>query len=207
MTYRSSVGMAFALRILVAGALFTFFPDATARAQQNTDWQSTANAYYAAYSQAHNNTINGYYQWVSQDQLNALIYAEVVAWNNYVQAQNAANAQARVLTLYQQIANIDATVRNWGIYVQNLYNFRNAAAYANDPNYRAGYDNWVNGETARANNYVGSLQVARGQIQAEIDQGKTTTVVSTPIETQAQTTNPCAVSPYPSWCGLERSSR
>ena len=205
MTYRSSVGMAFALRILVAAALSIFCLNAT-HAQQNTDGQSAANAYYAAYSQAHNNTISAYYQWASQDQLNALIYAEAVAWNNYVQAQNAANAQARVLTLYQQIANIDATVRNWGIYVQNLYNFRNAAAYANDPNYRARYDNWVNGEVARANNYVGSLQTARGQIAAQINQGQTTTVVSQPIETPAAPAGTCDPS-IPNWCGIERTLR
>jgi hypothetical protein len=197
--------MAFALRVLVAGVLSTFCLNATARAQQNIDWQSTANAYYAAYSQAHNNTINAYYQYASPDQLNALIYAEVAAWNAYVQAQNAANAQARVLTLYQQIANIDATVRNWGIYVQNLYNFRNAAAYANDPNYRARYDNWVSGETARANNYVGTLQGARGQLQAQINQGQTTTVVAQPIETpQAPAAAPCDRS-IPNWCGIERT--
>lgn len=209
MTYRSSVGMAFALRLLLAGALSTFCLDATARAQQNIDWQSAANAYYAAYSQAHTNTVNAAYQQVSQEQLNALIYAEIVAWNAYVQAQNAANAQARVLTLYQQIANIDATVQNWSIYVRNLYNFRNAAAYANDPSYRARYDNWVNGETARANNYVGSLQTVRGQIQAQINQGQTTTVVSQPIDTpQAPTADPCDPSyPYPSWCGIERTPR
>ena len=207
MTYRGSVGMAFARRIFVASVLSASCLNATARAQQNIDWQSTANAYYAAYSQAHNNTITGYYQSASQDQLNALIYAEVVAWNSYVQAQNAANAQARVLTLYQQIANIDATVRNWGIYVQNLYNFRNAAAYANDPNYRARYDSWVNSEAARANSYVGSLQTTRGQIQAQINQGQTTTVVSQPIDTpQAPAANPCDER-YPNGCGLVGPSR
>jgi hypothetical protein len=205
MTYRSSVSVALALGILVAAALSTVSLIGTASAQQ-TRAQATANAYYQVFTQAHANTMNAYRQGISQDQFNALIYAETVAWNNYVQAQYAANAEADVLRdLTVQIANVDVTIQNWATYGRNLYNMRDVAAYANDQNYRAAFDNWVQAEAARANMYIGSLQTARAQLQAQVDQG--TTVVSEPIETPQPPPQTSCSSLYPSFCGLERSPR
>ena len=188
MTRRKSVSGALTCWIFLA-TISTIFLDVTARAQQSySAAQLGANSYYQAYAQAHQNTINGFYQRVPQEQFAQLLRAEVMAWNSYLQAQNAANAQAHLLGLQQQIANIDATINNWISYIQNLYNFRNAGAYATDPNYHTAFDNWVKQESAQGNNYIAQLRAVRVQVQSQV-----TTVVSQPIETPR--------SPAPTDCG------
>ena len=183
------LGLAFANILFVGGA-------ATAQTSLNAAQIAAQNS-YQAYAQAHQNTINGYYARVPQDQFNLLLAAEVAAWTNYVQAQNAINAQAHLLGLEQQIANIDATIQSWVSYIQNLYNLRSAGAYTADAVYRAAFDNWVKQEAARGNSYIEQLKVVRAQAYREA-----TTVVSQPIETpQVPWTNQCDTS-MPNWCDI-----
>jgi hypothetical protein len=165
--------------------------------QSRAQIDASANAYYQAYSAAHQNTINGYHQHVPQDQFNALLQQEIAAWQNYVQAQNLANAEAyRLGTVAQQIAVIDATINNWIQYIQSLYNHRNLGAYANNPNYRAAFDQWVNQESARGNQYIVQLHETR-----KVLAGSTTSVVLSDQPIPSAPATSCDRS-IPHWCDL-----
>lgn len=123
--------------------------------------QQRAAAAYQFYGQAHQATINGYNQVVPQEQFNQLLQNETAAWQAYVDAQNAANVEAYAAGAAQEIAVIDTTIANWVSYIQNLYNFRNVPAYDNDQAYRAQFDQWVQSEATRGNNYIAQLYARR----------------------------------------------
>jgi hypothetical protein len=118
---------------------------ASAAQAQQTQAQAYADAKYQEYLAAHEMTFRNQ----QSAHYNYYLSLEQNAWNVYTQAQWAAQ---------QALAYIQAETARVGDYIQNhLYDNVNQMAYANDPNYRAQADNWVQQEAARGNAYIVQL--------------------------------------------------
>jgi hypothetical protein len=134
-------------------------------AQAETAAQAYAQQTYNAYLAAHEQTWRATAQGLPNE---AYVANERYAWEVFIQAQNAANAeQNQILANYylaQQVAQIDTAMYNWSILVRTIYDRRDVNGWNNDPVYRAGFHQWAQNWIAYANNVYATLAAYRQQL-------------------------------------------
>lgn len=140
-----------------AFAAIAFGPSASAQTALQAFAQQKYNEYLAAHENAWRAGAQGSPQYPQ------LLEFERYKWNEYTAAQAAANAEANQIAVQHNIAQVDAVINAWVNHIQTLYNRRDVNAYANDPNYRAQFDYWVQQQAAYGNNYIAQLQAYRAQ--------------------------------------------
>ena len=146
---------------LVIACLALGFAERPAQAQ--TALQMHAQQKYNEYVAAHEATWRIQAQGAPQDVYNQYLNYEQQKWNEFLQAQNAANAEANQVAMQQHILQADNAIASWNNYLQQIYQGTTTPAYQNDPNYRAIYDNWMQGPVGQAREMIAQLQNYRAQ--------------------------------------------